>query len=135
MQQNLSTNSDPDCLFCKIVNGAIPSTMVYETKRLIAFRDIHPLTPVHILIVPRQHIPSFNELDPTDFTLLSEMTEAVHKLAASEHIAESGYRLVVNINADGGQEVMHLHWHLLGGCKLGRILTPRVKTGTDQDDI
>jgi histidine triad (HIT) family protein len=101
------------CLFCRIVRKEIPATLVAETADCIAFRDINPQAPVHILVIPREHVPSVAAV--TDPTLMGKITRFASELAEREGIAGSGYRLVVNTNADAGQTVFHLHLHLLGG--------------------
>lgn len=103
------------CLFCKIAAGDIPATKVYEDEQLLAFRDIDPKAPTHILIIPKRHIPSVNALEEADTDLIGRMVRTLQGLAREEGIDESGYRIVVNTNADGGQTVDHLHFHLLGG--------------------
>lgn len=105
-----------DCLFCKIVAGQIPATIVDETPGCLAFRDVNPATPVHILVIPKKHITSLVEAD--DPQLMGEMLDFIRRLAEREGLAESGYRTVINTGADGGQSVFHLHAHLLGGRKL-----------------
>ena len=105
-----------DCLFCRIVAGEIPAKIVDETPGCIAFRDINPEAPVHILVVPRKHVRSLSESN--DPQLLGEMLDFVRRLADREGIASSGYRVVLNTNENGGQSVFHLHAHLLGGRKL-----------------
>jgi Diadenosine tetraphosphate (Ap4A) hydrolase and other HIT family hydrolases len=112
-----------DCIFCKIVEGSIPSAKVYENDRLLAFRDIQPAAPVHILIIPKKHIPTMNDVAPEDDALIGELFAAARHIAKEQGIAEAGYRLVNNVNADGGQVVYHLHIHLLGGKKLGPLLS------------
>lgn len=112
-----------DCIFCKIVEGSIPSSKVYENDRLLAFRDIQPAAPVHILIIPKKHIPTMNDVAPEDDALIGELFAAARHIAKEQGIAEAGYRLVNNVNADGGQVVYHLHIHLLGGKKLGPLLS------------
>jgi len=107
-----------DCLFCKIANNQIPAKMIYEDTDLIAFRDINPQAPTHILIVPRRHIATLNDLADTDTELAGKMLQQAKSLAKAEGIAESGYRTVFNCNADGGQSVYHIHLHLLGGRRL-----------------
>jgi histidine triad (HIT) family protein len=107
-----------DCLFCKIVAGEIPSEKVYEDQRVTAFRDINPVAPTHILIVPNKHIASVNELTPDDEALVGHLFTTAKELAQQEGIAESGYRLIINTGPDGGQEVYHLHLHLIGGHKM-----------------
>lgn len=107
-----------DCIFCKIINGDIPSDKVYEDENLFAFRDIHPLAPVHVLIVPKIHISSLNDVNDRNEIVLSGIFSAAKKIAESLGIAESGYRFAINTGKDGGQEVMHLHAHVMGGAKL-----------------
>ena len=107
-----------DCLFCKIIAGEIPSDILYRDDEVIAFRDINPQAPVHLLIVPRKHIPTLLHLTEADGPLISHMVMVANKLAGDEGVAESGYRLVVNCGPEGGQLVYHLHMHLLGGRAL-----------------
>jgi histidine triad (HIT) family protein len=107
-----------NCLFCKIVAGKIPSTIVYQDEWLTAFRDIHPAAPTHVLIVPNQHYDTLNELQAADQALAGRLLLAVRDIAAAAGIAESGYKAVINTNRDGGQEVFHLHIHLVGGKPL-----------------
>jgi histidine triad (HIT) family protein len=102
-----------NCLFCRIVKKEIPAKIVAETDDCVAFRDINPQAPVHILVVPRKHIPTVK--DVKDPTIAGKLTQFAADLARREGIADSGYRLVVNTNADAGQTVFHLHMHLLGG--------------------
>ena len=105
------------CLFCRIARKEIPATLVVETDECVAFRDINPQAPVHILVIPREHVPSASAL--TDPTIVGKMTRLAAELARREGVAESGYRLVMNTNADAGQTVFHLHMHLLGGRHMG----------------
>ncbi|MBS1904286.1 MAG: histidine triad nucleotide-binding protein [Bacteroidetes bacterium] len=105
-------------IFEKIIAREIPATIVYETDDVIAFRDIDPKAPVHILIVPKRSIPTVNDLMPTDTELMGTLLLAAKEIAAAEGIAENGYRLVFNCNRDGGQSVDHIHCHLLGGRQL-----------------
>ncbi len=107
-----------DCLFCKMVEGSIKPNMVHEDGDLIAFRDIAPQAPVHVLIVPRKHIASLDEAKPEDAELLGKLSLAAQKIARQLGIAASGYRVVMNTNADAGQTVFHIHMHLLGGKRL-----------------
>ncbi len=107
-----------DCIFCKIVEGKIPATIVYQDKDIVAFRDIHPKAPVHVLIIPRKHIPTVADLTEADATLVGKMTLAANKIAKQEGITDSGYRLVINNGTDSGMVVRHLHMHLLGGKRL-----------------
>lgn len=110
-----------DCLFCKIVAGEIPSTKVYEDEELLAFRDIAPKAPVHILIIPKKHIASLAEVKPEDAPLLAKIQILARLLTEQEGILESGFRLLTNSGRDSGQEVAHLHYHLVGGGQLGDI--------------
>jgi len=105
-----------DCLFCKMVSGVIKPDVVYEDDRVLAFRDINPQAPVHILIIPKRHIATLNELD--DSALAGQLFQTAIKLAKQENISENGYRTVFNCNKQGGQEVYHLHLHLLGGRQM-----------------
>ena len=109
----------PDCLFCRVAAGEIPASIVYEDARLIAFKDINPQAPTHILVIPRQHIASLNDLGPEDDALVGEMTRRAAAIAKEEGLAERGYRLLLNCNADAGQTVFHIHLHLVGGRRLG----------------
>jgi histidine triad (HIT) family protein len=106
-------------IFTKIINREIPSAIFYEDELVIAFKDIAPLAPVHILIVPKKEIPTVNDVQPEDEVALGRLFSVARKIAQEQGIAESGYRLIMNCNADGGQEVFHLHLHLLGGEKIG----------------
>ncbi|AHB13163.1 histidine triad nucleotide-binding protein [Dehalococcoides mccartyi] len=107
------------CLFCGIAKGEIPAQIVYKDEDLVAFKDINPQSPVHILIIPRRHIANLTELDEADTELAGKMILLAGKLAREMDIAESGYRLVINSGREGGQVVNHLHLHLLGGRQLG----------------
>ena len=106
---------DPDCIFCRIIMKQIPSKVEYEDKGVIAFRDINPQAPVHIIIVPRQHIPRLYDLDEKNVSVFSKMLLAANKIAKSLKITQDGYRIVSNCNAKAGQSVFHIHLHLLGG--------------------
>jgi histidine triad (HIT) family protein len=107
-----------DCVFCKIIAGEIPSQLLYQDEEIVAFPDIHPLTPIHILIVPKKHIPSLLEVEPDEAPLIGRMALLAKRLAGEKGIAERGFRLVINSGLEGGQVVPHLHLHLLGGKKL-----------------
>lgn len=107
-----------DCLFCKIIKGEIHSSKVYEDELVFAFRDIEPQAPVHILIIPKVHIASANELNEENSAIVGHIFNVAAKIAKSEGIAEGGYRIVNNCGADGGQTVGHLHFHMLGGRSL-----------------
>lgn len=108
-----------ECLFCKIAAGEIPAEKVKEADDWIAFRDISPQAPTHVLIIPREHIATLNDVTPDSGALLGKLFLAAKEIAAEEGIAESGYRAVVNCNADAGQAVFHIHMHLLGGREMG----------------
>ena len=108
-----------DCIFCKIINKELPSTVVYEDKEILAFRDINPVTPVHVLVIPKKHISNLNEVEPEDEAVIGKIYNVIKQIAKKEGIAEKGYRIIVNCGEDGGQEVGHLHFHILGGKKLG----------------
>jgi len=110
-----------DCIFCKIIAGEIPSEILYRDEEVIAFRDIHPAAPIHLLIVPQKHIPSLADVSADDLPLVGHMVDVANQLARKESISESGYRLVVNCGKEAGQEVPHLHLHLLGGRKLSSM--------------
>jgi histidine triad (HIT) family protein len=103
------------CIFCEIIKGNIPSKKVLEDENFLAFYDINPIAPIHILIIPKEHIESFNELDGE---IMAKMTDFIKQVAKEVNVFEDGYRLITNINDNGGQEVKHLHFHLLGGTKL-----------------
>ena len=104
-----------DCLFCKIAAGDIPATLVHQDEHLIAFKDINPQAPMHVLVVPRRHVSSLNELAETDDQLLGEMIRRAAAIARAHGHTDRGYRTVFNCNADAGQTVFHIHLHVLGG--------------------
>ncbi|MCH5205488.1 MAG: histidine triad nucleotide-binding protein [Oscillospiraceae bacterium] len=106
-----------DCLFCKIIAGEIPSTKVYEDDKILAFRDIAPQAPTHILVIPKQHIGGVDELNENNAAVVSHIFAKIAEIAKQEGL-ENGYRVVSNIGEDGGQTVRHLHFHILGGKKL-----------------
>lgn len=107
--------SDTDCLFCKFVSGEIKADNVYETDTVLAFRDINPKAPTHVLIIPRKHIATINDLTETDAEAVGELYLAAKEIAKAEGVSDEGYRVVMNCNAAAGQTVFHLHLHLLGG--------------------
>jgi histidine triad (HIT) family protein len=111
--------NDTDCLFCKFGSGAIPVDKLHDDELCFALRDIHPLAPVHVLIIPKQHIASMNEVSEDNAALLGRMLNVAKGVAANEGLAERGYRLTFNTGRDAGQSVFHLHLHLLGGRDLG----------------
>lgn len=108
-----------DCLFCKIVNKEISSEVVYEDEEILAFKDIHPAAPIHILVIPKKHISSVVELTKEDEKLVGKIYTVINKIARQENFSEKGFRVIVNCGEDGGQEVGHLHFHILAGKKLG----------------
>lgn len=107
-----------NCLFCKIIKKEIQATIVYESDNILAFKDIDPKAPVHILIIPKKHIPNILEFKSNDDKLLPEITKAIQTIATKHHLSENGFRIVTNIGEDGGQTVQHLHFHMLGGRSL-----------------
>ncbi|NLL90501.1 MAG: histidine triad nucleotide-binding protein [Dehalococcoidales bacterium] len=104
-----------DCIFCKIINGKIPGDFVYKDAEIVVIRDINPLTPTHLLVIPVKHIAMLSDISPTDNTLMGNMIAVANKAAKEQGICESGYRLVVNNGKNAGQLVAHLHIHVLGG--------------------
>ena len=110
------TNSD--CLFCKILAGDIPADIIYESDTAIAFRDINPQAPTHALIIPQKHIATINDIDPDDQEIVGSLYSAAREIAVAEGIADEGYRVVMNCNESAGQSVFHIHLHLLGGRSL-----------------
>lgn len=108
-----------DCIFCKIINGDIPSKKVYEDEDILAFEDVNPVAKVHILLIPKKHIPTAADLCEEDAAVIGKIFLVAKKIAEEKGMAEDGYRIVNNCKGHGGQEVFHLHFHLLGGEKLG----------------
>ena len=108
-----------DCVFCNIVEGKLPAKKVFENDRVLAFHDIQPAAPVHILFIPKKHVPTMN--DVTDFADITAIHQAIQQVAKELGVAESGYRIINNCNADSGQVVFHLHYHMLAGEKLGPL--------------
>jgi len=107
-----------DCIFCKIASGAIPAAKLYEDPEVVAFRDLHPQAPTHFLVIPRKHLSSLNDLTADDEPLIGHILHVAKTLANQAGIATSGFRTVFNTNADGGQTVLHLHLHVLGGRQM-----------------
>lgn len=107
-----------DCIFCKIASGDIPGDIVYQDDRVIAVNDIDPKAPVHILIMPKKHIPSLNEIDDSNKDIMAHILTVAANLAKAKGVAEKGYRIVNNCGVQGGQSVEHIHFHLLGGRSL-----------------
>jgi len=108
-----------DCMFCKMVSGEITPDTVYEDDDVLAFRDINPQAPAHVLVIPKQHVATINDLDADSSALIGKMMMAAAKIAQQEGFAEQGYRTIMNCNAHGGQTVFHIHLHLLGGRIMG----------------
>ena len=106
-----------DCVFCRIIRGETPTEILYATEHLVVFRDIHPQAPVHLLIVPKKHIRSVNDLAAADAPVLGELFQAAREMAQRLGISGDGYRLFVNVERGGGQVVFHLHMHLIGGWR------------------
>jgi histidine triad (HIT) family protein len=107
-----------DCVFCKIVRGEIPCARVYEDDNVLAFDDIHPMAPVHLVIIPKNHIPTLMDIDTEKNDIMNDLIAAAQRVAKIKGIAASGFRTAINCNAEGGQVVFHLHVHVLGGRKL-----------------
>lgn len=110
-----------DCIFCKIVNGDIPSKKAYEDDKILAFYDINPQAPVHIVIIPKAHIENMNGITAENSDVIAHIFEVIPKIASENNLAD-GYRVVSNCGADGGQTVFHLHFHLMGGTKLSMTM-------------
>lgn len=108
-----------DCIFCKIIKGEIPSQKVYEDEEILAFKDINPAAPIHILVIPKKHITSLAKMEKEDEIIVGKIYGVINKIAQREGFKEQGYRVIVNCGKDAGQEVMHLHFHLLAGQKFG----------------
>jgi histidine triad (HIT) family protein len=107
-----------DCVFCRIVAGEIPCAKVYEDDDILAFDDIHPMAPVHVVMIPKRHIATLMDIDTSQTDTAARLLAAARKVAVIKNVAERGFRTVVNCNAEGGQVVFHMHMHLLGGRKL-----------------
>lgn len=113
---------DNECIFCKIIKGEIPSSKVYEDEYVLGFRDISPVTPVHVLVVPKIHIKNVNEINEENVIYLEKIFKAIKEVAKVCNVSESGYRVITNCGKDAGQTVEHLHFHVLGGECLGEKL-------------
>ena len=111
--------ANENCLFCKILSGDIPAELVYESETAVAFRDINPQAPTHMLVIPRKHISTINDIEADDEAIIGSLYTAAREIAAQEGIAEDGYRAVMNCNEGAGQSVFHIHLHVLGGRSLG----------------
>jgi histidine triad (HIT) family protein len=108
-----------DCIFCRIAAGEVPAEVVADDDHFVAFNDLHPLAPVHVLVIPRAHVASMSELDELSEPAVAGLLPFLSRVARETGVARSGYRLVANTGADAGQEVSHLHWHVIGGRPLG----------------
>ena len=112
---------EKDCIFCRIAAGEVPGDILYQDDHLVAIRDINPQAPTHILIMPRAHVPSLSDLTAEQSPLMGSMIRVANELAKAEGVADRGYRLVINSGLEAGQEVPHLHMHLLGGRPMGGL--------------
>ena len=108
-----------DCVFCKIIKREIPSDIVYEDDRVIAFKDVNPAAPIHILVVPKKHIENLLQVSEEDGDIISYIYKVINNIAIDNNFAQNGFRVIANCGKDSGQEVMHIHFHVLGGRKLG----------------
>jgi len=108
-----------DCIFCKIVDGQIPAQKVFENDYVVAFKDLNPVAPVHVLVIPKKHIATINAIEPGDAEVIGQMYLAAKQIAAENGLSDRGYRTVMNCNEDAGQTVFHIHLHLLGGQSMG----------------
>jgi histidine triad (HIT) family protein len=112
-----------DCIFCKIINGDIKSERIYENEKILAFADINPISPVHILVIPKKHIEGLDYLDNSNAGVMADIFLAINECAKLKSIDKSGFRVIINTGKDSGQDVFHIHAHLLGGVKLGPMLS------------
>ena len=108
-----------NCIFCKIIKGEIPSSKVYEDEEILAFNDINPAAPVHVLVIPKKHITSLAEMEEGDEKIVGKIYKVINEISEKQGFKQKGYRVIVNCGKDGGQEVGHLHFHLLAGKQLG----------------
>ena len=108
-----------DCIFCKIINKEIPSEIVYEDEKVIEFNDINPAAPIHILVIPKKHIETLIDISDEDSALIAHIYQTINRIAIERKFANNGFRVIANCGKDSGQEVMHIHFHVLGGKKLG----------------
>lgn len=108
-----------ECIFCKIINGQVPSEKVYEDEEILAFKDIHPAAPIHVLIIPKKHIATLMDIKEEDSSLMGKIIQTAKLIAKQLGIEEKGFRLIANCGPDSGQEVMHIHFHLLAGRTMG----------------
>ena len=110
---------EENCIFCKIIKGEIPSNKVYEDEEILAFKDINPAAPIHVLVIPKKHITSLAEMEDGDEKIVGRIYKVINEIAEKQEFKNNGYRVIVNCGKDGGQEVGHLHFHLLAGKQLG----------------
>jgi histidine triad (HIT) family protein len=110
---------DTSCIFCRIVEGSLDADVLYSSDTVMAFRDINPQAPVHVLLIPKEHVTSIAEIEDRHGGMLADLAQAARQVARAEGVAESGWRLVANVGREGGQHVFHLHLHLLGGRQMG----------------
>jgi histidine triad (HIT) family protein len=115
---NASRQPDPTCLFCRIAGGEVPARFVHRDERVLVFHDVNPQAPIHVLVVPLEHIPSLGDLSAADADLLGAIFEVIGRVTQELGISQSGFRTVANTGDDGGQSVAHLHFHLLGGRRM-----------------
>ena len=110
-----------ECIFCKIAKGTIPTDKIYEDEAVLAFRDIHPVAPTHVIVIPKIHYATLNDIPESDLGVLSKIYSAIQEVARKTKIADTGYRAIVNTNRLAGQEIFHVHFHVLGGRPLGSM--------------
>ncbi|MFR2571002.1 MAG: histidine triad nucleotide-binding protein [Clostridia bacterium] len=108
-----------DCIFCKIIKGEIPSKKVYEDEEILAFYDINPAAPIHILVIPKKHIKTHNDIKNEEIEIIAKIHKVINQIAEEKEFKDNGYRIIINCGKDGGQEVNHLHFHILAGKQLG----------------
>ena len=110
-----------DCIFCKIAKGEIPADKIYDDEEIVAFRDINPQAPTHVIVIPKKHYASLNDIPPENIGFIAKIYNVIQKIVRQEKIADEGYRTIVNTNRMAGQEVFHIHFHILGGRPLGKM--------------
>jgi len=120
----ISSFKNMDCIFCKIIKGEIPTEFLYKDSDVVAFRDIHPIAPVHVLVIPVEHIPSVADLQDKDTKLVGKLIMIAKKIAEDLNIAQDGYKLLFRVKKHGGQEIDHIHLHLIGGAQLSEDIRP-----------
>ncbi len=119
LEKSTTTRQMEDCIFCKMIKGEIPVNKVYEDDEILAFYDINPATPIHILVIPKKHIDCIAHMQKEDEQLIGKIYGVINKIAEEKGFKENGFRVIVNSGKDSGQEVMHLHFHVLAGTKMG----------------